>query len=280
MATEDKKPDPNKDTGEELLTDDEKRLKLEEGEESLDEEGKEKPPDTGEAEKVGISPKIKDYMTKHGIKDLDELIERSEKDERKITQLSRERRLMTPATMEPTVTDRSRKRERAKVEIPQDTYGMITDPEKFGSFMDKVSEVIDQNVGAIVQDTLEQKEVEGMKRQFMKLADKDPEKMDRLLPIMNGLSKRYQNADIIDLYEMAEEVEVDNKERTKKEIAKELLGSEDALPRLKALLEKGGPTGHISGGTGGEPGDEKLTGIEKQKKAVTDAILEASTLKS
>ena len=273
--------DKEKESGEEeLIVDDTEQIPdMGEGEEISTEEGEtEKPaeaPDTGEAEEGVVSPKLQEIMKKKGWKNLDDFAKAYESSEKKRTELERDRRVSSflPDEIPP----------RPKVEREKKPYPKLEkDPmdmtkEEYERFRAEEREAFKSEMQNMYLDAEADKAYQQEYRQAMKRINKDPEKFNRLKPIMNDLRHRYPKANFDDLYDMAAEEEQGVTEKRKEIIRNDLGLSQQDIDDLKALRDKARPA-TISGGSTGVGGAGRMTPEQREKKIKDDIFGKDSTL--
>lgn len=273
MCAENLEESPDKDKTLELT--DDKPAKMGEGEELVEgKEGEETTlPDTGKGEEGKLPPEIEALMKKKGFKDLSEVANAYEAQEKKQTESDKDARLRSFIPSE--IPERP-KTERTFTEVPT----LIKEPvdmtkEEFEDYQGKREKRFKEELTAMYEDAEADKKWKRDHEEVMRVVNKDPRRFEEIKPQMRIAYQKYPNAPIEELYSMADEMEKEEaKERTKK-ITTDIFGGDIDPDKLKVLLSKLKPA-EISGapGAGG-------TGAKKPKAedAIWGSIQESDTLK-
>lgn len=280
---ESKKEAPDKeklltDEGEdEVVIDDTKPPKMDEGEELSEEEVAKKEdseaPDKEKAEEEELDPELEKLMKKKGFKSPAEVAKALKDYESKNTKLEQERKLSSLLPPGEVAAEAPRRREtKPYPKLEKELIDMSG--QELVDYIQQREDALKDEIYADYETAEEQKE---NKRIYAKI-NKDPEKFRRLKPIMSDLYVRHPKANFDQLYEAAEGMEEDVSKGRKEEAAKELNLTPDELDALKVIAGKTRPA-HISGagGTGADK-TKKLTKEQAEKKLKDDIFGEATGL--
>jgi|GEM_PF-5163321 len=261
-------------TGEELLTGDEPGAGSE-------------PPVIGQGDEQ-LSPESVEFIKTKGFKSIDEVIKSAQNSEKKITELRQEDQLKgylgIPPPMAPVQQPVTTQPEpEPEIEIPDDIYSIMSDQDKAKAFFKDHDKQVEDRVTKRITAGYQQVKAGEMRREMYNKYAEDPQKFQRLRPIMKDLADQYPHANLNQLMSAAEKVETRQKERFAEE-ARKAVGLEGIdLDKLKTVVDKAQATTPIStGGGGGQVGlsEKKKTEEQKAGDALWKDILEADTLKA
>lgn len=228
-------------------------------------------PDTGVLDLTKI-PELHDVAVKKGYKSAADIVEDLKRLEQQNTKLSQELRVANlRATLPP---PRPMGSPQAPFQPPvsvEDPYELVQDKVKFNSFMQTTRKQIKDEVKQEIRQEATDMEYNKAYNKAQALIAKDPEKFERLRPIMHQMSLSEPNADLDDLYARAEV----KRQADIEEIRKEAFGDID-LDRLKVIAAKARPAG-ISGASGGGQ-QTGATGGKTPDQIVKEAILGSNKL--
>jgi hypothetical protein len=228
-------------------------------------------PDTGPLDLTKF-PELHDVAVKKGYKTAADIVEDLKRLEQQNTKLSQELRVANlRATLPP---PRPVGSPQAPFQPPvsvEDPYELVQDKVKFNAFMQTTRKQIKDEVKQEIRQEETDKEYNKAYNKAQALIAKDPEKFERLRPIMHQMSLAEPNADLDDLYARAEvkrQADID-------ELRKEVLGDIDP-DRLKVLAAKARPAS-ISGASGGGQ-HTGGTGGKTPEQIIKEAILGSDKL--
>lgn len=241
------------------------------------------PPDIGEGTAGSLSTETQEYLKSKGFKDADDLVKSHEGLEKRQTELARDNRLnrLTGAFNVPASTEVRPEGSltREKIEIPDDPSELLYDKEKFTKFLDKYGAEVEARTLTKVDAHLGKQEENRILAEYNSVLSKDPEKFEKLRPTMFNLTKRYPNASMQDLYDEADSIFTDQKEKASDEFLKDTFGQDVDKDKLKTIASKIRPAA-ISAGSGGgqEIAVTALSGAQERAKKVKEEILGATKL--
>jgi hypothetical protein len=231
-------------------------------EEEVTEEGEPTPtPDKDKLEEGEASEKLQEFMKKKGLKSLDEVATVLSESEKRTTQLEQERRLssLLPQNIPPRP-----KTQRQVKEIPKLTEDPVDmSKEDLEKYLRERDAAVEDRLTAKYEDAEADKEYNKAYAQASRLINKDPEKFERLKPIMANLHGQYENATFEQLYDAADGLEEQVEKERKASLSRDLGLNQGDLDNLKALVGKARPA-KISGAT--SAGGEGMT--ERGKKSI------------
>lgn len=244
------------------------------------------PPEIGQGDEQ-LSPESTEYIKTKGFKSVDELVKSAQNSEKKITELRQADQLKgdlgIPPPMAPTSQPPVTQEPEAEVEIPDDIYSIISDQDKAKTFFRDFAKKVEARTTKKITAGYQQLKTTEMKQEMYNKYTEDPQKFQRLRPIMTELARQHPHANLNQLMGAAEKVEVQRKELFAEE-AKRAVGLEGIdLDKLKVLADKAQTTTPLStGGGGGQVGlsQGKRTEAEKKGDALWKDILAADTLKA
>jgi len=228
-------------------------------------------PDTGLLDLTTI-PELHDVAVKKGYKSAADIVNALEGLEQQNTRLSQELRVSKlQATLPPPRAAGSPQPSFQPPVSVEDPYELVQDKVKFNAFMQTTRKQIKEEVKQEIRQESTDKEYDMAYRKAQALIAKDPEKFERLRPIMHQMSLSEPNADLDDLYARAEI----KRQADIAEIRKEAFGDID-MDRLKVIAAKAKPAG-ISGASGG--GQRAAgTGSKTAEQLIKEAILGSDKL--
>ena len=228
-------------------------------------------PDTGPLDLTTI-PELRDVAVKKGYKSAADIVKALEGLEQQNTRLSQELRVSKlQATLPPPRAAGSPQPSFQPPVSVEDPYELVQDKVKFNAFMQTTRKQIKEEVKQEIRQESTDKEYDMAYRKAQALIAKDPEKFERLRPIMHQMSLSEPNADLDDLYARAEI----KRQADIVEIRKEAFGDID-MDRLKVIAAKAKPAG-ISGASGG--GQRAAgTGSKTAEQLIKEAILGSDKL--
>jgi len=219
-------------------------------------------------------PEFQEVARKKGFKSAADIVEALKSLEQQNTKLSQELRVSKlqatlPASRpmagpEPQPARRSPR--------PTDPYELVQSPEKFNKFLDEYDAAVEERVVNRIRKEENDKEYDKAYRQANALMAKDPEKFEKLRPIMHQLSLQDPNANLEELYAKAETKRKEDIE----ELRKEVFGDIDP-DRLKVIAAKAKPA-NISGASGGGQQATAGTGNKTAEQLIKEAILGSDKL--
>ena len=229
---------------------------------------------------AGISPELQEIMVKKGLKSPAEIAGLLKNLEQKNTELGQELRVANHKTTlvpQPLAQPGPMPgiQGRRKVTIPEDPYQLMTDKHKFTEFINEIDQVIEDRAATAVNAD----KYERLRRQTVRLVNKDPVKFESLRPTMLQLSQseEFKEADMTELYSEAEKRQVDIEKSRSEEMLKSIGLDPDDIKNLKTLTSKMRPA-NISSASGG--GQQRVTGTEKEEaeKKIKEAILGSTVI--
>jgi len=227
-------------------------------------------PDTGPLDLTTI-PELREVAVRKGYKSAAEIVEDLKRLEQQNTKLSQELRVANMRATLPPPRPMAGPEPTRRSPRPTDPYELVQDPAKFNKFLDEYDAAIEERVYNRVHKESTDKEYDMAYRKAQALIAKDPEKFERLRPIMHQMSLSEPNADLDDLYARAETKRKEDIE----ELRKEAFGDID-MDRLKVIAAKAKPAG-ISGASGG--GQQAAgTGGKTPEQIIKEAILGSTKL--
>lgn len=194
--------------------------------------------------------KLQAFMVKKGIKDIGALVDLAADLESKNTRLSQDvQRLSVGATFQPAAdaggAHTVRQGEDEDIVLPDNPIELVTSKDKLKEFVLNLR----KSVRADIERDKQRERVNGVLAEVAKKREADPEKFDRLKPTMIELAGRYPNANLDQLYSMAEKAK-DSDEAILIEKVKKALGLDGTdTAKLKSVLGRV-RTAPISGGSG------------------------------
>lgn len=227
-------------------------------------------PDTGPLDLTKF-PELHDVAVKKGYKTAADIVEDLKRLEQQNTKLSQELRVANLRATLPPPRPVGGPEPTRRSPRPTDPYELVQDPAKFNKFLDEYDAAIEERVFNRVRKEATDKEYDAAYRKAQTLIAKDPEKFERLRPIMHQMSLSEPNADLDDLYARAEV----KRQADIEEIRKEAFGDID-LDRLKVIAAKAKPAS-ISGASGGGQ-QTGATGGKTPEQIVKEAILGSNKL--
>ena len=269
-------PDKDKlpeDVGtEEGLIDDTKPPDMDEGEELSEEEAAKKEasevPDTGKAEEEELDPELEQLMKKKGFKSPAEVAKALEASERKLTKLEQERRMSSILPANIPARPRTERELRPYPKLEKDPMEMTK--EEYEQHRVQEREALKDELSYMYTEAEADKEYRRTYTSAMTKINKDPDKFQRLKPIMNDLRVQHPQANFDQLYETAEGLEKDVSKRRKEEVARELFGEDVDMDKLGTLVAKARPAAiSAAGGTGADK-TKRLTREQAEKKLKDD----------
>ena len=269
-------PDKDKGAGEGLETDQLEipdmgaGVDLEEGDTSG---GAGQGPDTEPLDLAKI-PELRDVATKMGFKSAADIVKELERLKQQETKLSQELRISKLQTTIPPRRPTSQPTNQPSVQpvVVEDPYELVQDKTKFNSFMQATRKQWKDELRQEIKQELKQedddKEYEKAARKANALIAKDPEKFEKLRPIMYQFSLQDPSADLEDLYSRAEAKRKEDIE----ELRKEVLGDIDPNS-LKVIAAHAKPAGISSASGGGQQQAEPSTAGKTAAQIVKEQIL-------
>jgi len=228
-------------------------------------------PDTGPLDLTTI-PELHDVAVKKGYKSVADIVKALEGLEQQNTRLSQELRVSKLQATLPPPRPMGGPEPTRRSPRPTDPYELVQDPAKFNKFLDEYDAAIEERVYNRVHKESTDKEYDMAYRKAQALIAKDPEKFERLRPIMHQMSLSEPNADLDDLYARAEI----KRQADIVEIRKEAFGDID-MDRLKVIAAKAKPAG-ISGASGGGQQTAGGAGSKTAEQVIKEAILGSTKL--
>lgn len=227
-------------------------------------------PDTEPLDLTKI-PELHDVAVKKGYKTAADIVDDLKRLEQQNTKLSQELRVANMRATLPPPRPMGGPEPTRRSPRPTDPYELVQDPAKFNKFLDEYDAAIEERVYNRVHKEATDKEYDAAYRKAQALIAKDPEKFERLRPIMHQMSLSEPNADLDDLYARAEV----KRQADIQELRKEVLGDIDP-DRLKVIAAKARPAG-ISGASGGGQ-QTGATGGKTPEQIIKEAILGSDKL--
>jgi hypothetical protein len=228
-------------------------------------------PDTGPLDLTKI-PEFHDVAVKKGYKSAADIVEDLKRLEQQNTKLSQELRVANLRTTLPPPRPMSSLQPSSQpMPSVEDPYELVQDKTKFNTFMQATGKQWKEQLRQEIRQEEADKEYAKAYNKAQALIAKDPEKFERLRPIMHQMSLAEPNADLDDLYARAEARRKEDIE----EFRKEAFGDID-LDRLKVVAAKAKPAG-ISGASGGGQ-QAGGTGGKTSEQIIKEAILGSDKL--
>jgi len=269
-------PDKDKlpeDEGKEGLIDDTEAVPdMAEGEELSEEEAAKKEAsevsDTEIAEEEELDPELKRLMEKKGYKSPAEVAKAFNALERERTKLEQERRMSSLLPADIPARPKTKRELKPYPKLEKDPMDMTK--EEYEQHRTQEREALKDELSYMYTEAEADKEYRRTYASAMTRINKDPEKFQRLKPIMNDLRYQYPQANFDQLYEQAEGLEKDVSKRRKEEVARELFGEDVDMDKLGTLLAKTRPA--VISGAGGTGADKtkRLTREQAEKKLKDD----------
>jgi hypothetical protein len=208
---------------------------------------------------------------KKGYKSAADIVKDLERLEQQNTKLSQELRVSKMQTTLPPQRPMAGPEPTRRGPRPTDPYELVQDPVKFNKFLDEYGAEVEERTYNRVRKEATDKEYDAAYRKAQALIAKDPEKFERLRPIMHQMSLSEPNADLDDLYARAEV----KRQADIEELRKEVLGDIDP-DRLRVIAAKAKPVSLSSASGGGQ--QTGSTGGKTPDQMIKEAILGSDKL--
>lgn len=240
------------------------------------------PPEPEEGTGGPLSAETQEYLKGKGFKSADELVKSHESLEKKQTDLTRDARLNRlggPYVPAPAVERPAGSLTREKIEIPDDPSELLYDKEKFKTFLDNYGNQVEARTLEKVDAHLGQQEEQRILAEYNSLLSEDPDKFEKLRPMMFQLSKRYPNAAMQDLYAEADVHYQKQKKEASSELLKDVFGPDVDASKIKTLVSKMKPATISSSSGGGQEIPVTVSStVRERAKTVKEEILGATKL--
>jgi hypothetical protein len=193
-------------------------------------------------------PELREVAMKRGFKSAADIVKTLEGLEQQNTKLSQELRVSKlQATLPPPRRAGSFEAPVQPAAAVEDPYELVQDKNKFNAFMQTTGKQWREELKKEIRQEEADKEYDKAYRQANALMAKDPEKFEKLRPIMHQLSLQDPNANLEELYARAETKRKEDIE----ELRKEVLGDIDPNS-LKIIAAHAKPAGISSASGGGQ----------------------------
>lgn len=225
----------------------------------------------------GGGSEIESLMRERGLKSSADLVSLFKNQERKITELGNQNRIMQMVRTfpPPAATQASARVEQKEVEFPDDPSEFLTDREKYKAHVKQVMEVARQNALVDFQEQQRQQNYGKLYRQALVKLSENPEEFERLRPRMVGLSQGQDYDDLDTLYNQAKSQDLEDKRRQLDESLAAIGLSRTDIDQIKGMLGKT-RMGQIStAGGGGSPVTGGPDSVKEKEKAIIAEILGA-----
>ena len=231
-----------------------------------------------------VSPKLRELMERRGLKSLDELVDLTADLERTTTKLGQEKRILEMTASLPVYPPPSQAGAAAqppaakKVIFDGDPYELVTDKEKFNTFLSDFQAQTREETRRTIADEQGRQVYQSLSNEVRNLIAEDPDKFSRLRPRMMGLAALPQNQGVSlhELMSQAEKEELSDSKKRSSEVLRQLSEVID-LDKLKALAPKMRVS--ISGGSGqGAAAGREPTTTQEAEQVIKKAILGSNVL--
>ena len=232
-----------------------------------------------------VSPKLRELMERRGLKSLDELVDLTADLERTTTKLGQEKRILEMTASLPVYPPPSQAGAAAqpppakKVIFDGDPYELVTDKEKFNTFLSDFQAQTREETRRTIADEQGRQVYQSLSNEARNLIAEDPDKFSRLRPRMMGLAALPQNQGVSlhELMSQAEKEELSDSKKRSSEVLRQLSEVID-LDKLKALAPKmrvsiSGGSGQGAAAAGREP-----TTTQEAEQVIKKAILGSNVL--
>lgn len=274
MPKPEEKSDKTKseELGEEIIDDTKDIPDMGAGEELSKEEAAKKEdsevPDTGEAEEEELDPELKQLMEKKGFKSPGEAVKAFEALEREKTKLEQDRRMSSLIPADIPARPRTKRELKPYPKLEKDPLDMTK--EEYEQHRMQEREALKDELSYMYTEAEADKEYRRTYTSAMTKINKDPQKFQKLKPIMNDLRYQHPQANFDQLYETAEGLEKDVSKRRREEVARELFGEDVDVDKLGTLLAKARPAAISGAGGSGADKNKRLTREQAEKKLKDD----------
>lgn len=231
-----------------------------------------------------VSPKLRELMERRGLKSLDELADLTADLERTTTKLGQEKRILEMTASLPVYPPPSQAGAAAqpppakKVIFDGDPYELVTDKEKFNTFLSDFQAQTREETRRTIADEQGRQVYQSLSNEARNLIAEDPDKFSRLRPRMMGLAALPQNQGVSlhELMSQAEKEELSDSKKRSSEVLRQLSEVID-LDKLKALAPR--MRAPISSGSGqaAAAGREPTT-TQEAEQVIKKAILGSNVL--
>jgi hypothetical protein len=226
--------------------------------------------------------KLQSLMQKKGINDISKLVDHFTEMEKKNTLLSQDVQRLSAVTRFPAgdtgtgyaPPGRRDVKPPAEVELPENAIDLVTKPGALKSFVASIKASVRDEVRQEYEQGRQAETVQGLQARVARKMAEDPEKFQSLRPTMYELSFQYPNADIDELYSLAEKAVEAKETALAKRIESKLGLDKGDAAKLKGVITRL-RTAPVSAGTGKQVDTPQQADVKKSNDELLKAIMNA-----